>query len=248
MSVPAWKRKPSEFKVHSQLTKMRKEVTDLALRDFGWRKDKEAKRIERLFNNRKFEQLNPEEQERYTKLQERNEAFAEWFIKDEREYIIHDIRTLDTEVSLANNIYPQYIEELIERRKHQDLAIGYCTDLVQELQYINETLPIDNNKYHTLIDMVNEEVLLLKGWRKSDNKLKTRLHLEEDKEKITSLLTEIISLLQLRAPSDSAANFANVNNNGNANYNSASNANGVRPDFDPQLEKPVCVAGVEKGE
>ncbi len=29
----------------------------------------------------------------------------------------------------------------------------------------------------------------------------------------------------------SAANFANVNNNGNANYNNASNANGVRPDF-----------------
>lgn len=28
----------------------------------------------------------------------------------------------------------------------------------------------------------------------------------------------------------SAANFANVNNNGNANYNNASNANGVRPD------------------
>ena len=30
----------------------------------------------------------------------------------------------------------------------------------------------------------------------------------------------------------SAANFANVNNNGNCNYNNASNSNGVRPDFD----------------
>ena len=29
----------------------------------------------------------------------------------------------------------------------------------------------------------------------------------------------------------SATNFANVNNNGNANYNNASNSNGVRPDF-----------------
>lgn len=28
----------------------------------------------------------------------------------------------------------------------------------------------------------------------------------------------------------SAANFANVNNNGNANYTGASNSNGVRPD------------------
>ena len=30
---------------------------------------------------------------------------------------------------------------------------------------------------------------------------------------------------------NSAANFANVNNNGNANNNNASNSNGVRPDF-----------------
>ena len=29
----------------------------------------------------------------------------------------------------------------------------------------------------------------------------------------------------------SGANFANVNNNGNANYNNASNSNGIRPDF-----------------
>lgn len=29
----------------------------------------------------------------------------------------------------------------------------------------------------------------------------------------------------------SATNFANVNNNGNANYNNASNGNGIRPDF-----------------
>ena len=35
----------------------------------------------------------------------------------------------------------------------------------------------------------------------------------------------------LRDPA-STANFANVNNNGNCNYNNASNANiGVRPDF-----------------
>ena len=28
-----------------------------------------------------------------------------------------------------------------------------------------------------------------------------------------------------------ATNFANVNNNGNTNYNNASSSNGVRPDF-----------------
>lgn len=39
-----------------------------------------------------------------------------------------------------------------------------------------------------------------------------------------------------RAISNTAANFANVNNNGNANYNNASNSNGVRPDFDTVIK------------
>lgn len=39
----------------------------------------------------------------------------------------------------------------------------------------------------------------------------------------------------------SAANFANVNNNGNANYNNASNSNGVRPDFDRVSDLMTCI-------
>ena len=35
----------------------------------------------------------------------------------------------------------------------------------------------------------------------------------------------------------SAANFANVNNNGNCNNNNASNTNGVRPDFGNTIYK-----------
>ena len=35
----------------------------------------------------------------------------------------------------------------------------------------------------------------------------------------------------------SSANFANVNNNGNTNYNNASNSNGVRPDSLPNLQR-----------
>ena len=37
----------------------------------------------------------------------------------------------------------------------------------------------------------------------------------------------------------SAANFANVNSNGNANNNNASNTNGIRPDFGGRIS-PIC--------
>lgn len=40
-----------------------------------------------------------------------------------------------------------------------------------------------------------------------------------------------------------AANFANVNNNGNANYNNASNSNGVRPDFNSTIKSQLSVRG-----
>lgn len=135
----------------------------------------------------------------------------QWFIKDERQAVVDCLRSIGEEVFTANSIYPTYMEELVERRLHQDRAIGQCYRLTQELQYAIETLPVDVNKYLRFAEMIQTEINLLKGWRKSDNKFK-------------------------RAISDSASNFANVNNNGNANYNNASNSNGVRPDFDSVIE------------
>ena len=211
MSVLKSKRKESQFEVFHHLTKMRKEVTDLLLRDFGYDLDRANKRISNMFGNRSYEELTPDEKVRYEKLSEKNKAFDEWFVKDQRQTVVDCLRTITAEVYTANSIYPTYMEELVERRLHQDRAIGQCYRLTQELQYAIETLPVDVNKYLRFATMIQTEINLLKGWRKSDNKFK-------------------------RAFSDSASNFANVNNNGNANYNNASNSNGVRPDFDSVIE------------
>lgn len=212
MSVLKSKRKASQFEVFHHFYKMRKEVTDLLLRDFGFDLERAIKNIsKKFFGGRPYEELTPEEKDRYDKLVEKDIAFAEWFIKDERQAVVDCLRTIGEEVFTANSIYPTYMEELVERRLHQDRAIGQCYRLTQELQYAIETLPVDVNKYLRFAEMIQTEINLLKGWRKSDNKFK-------------------------RAISDSASNFANVNNNGNANYNNASNSNGVRPDFDSVIE------------
>ena len=68
------------------------------------------------------------------------------------------------------------------------------------------------NTYLQYGEAIQTEINLIKGWRKADNKFK------------------------IGATSTSAANFANVNNNGNANYNNASNSNGVRPDFNSAVK------------
>ena len=40
--------------------------------------------------------------------------------------------------------------------------------LLQELQYIIETLPVDINKYTRFADSIQLEIALIKGWRKAD--------------------------------------------------------------------------------
>lgn len=208
MSVLKSKRKASQFEVYHHFGKLRREVTALLLRDFGYDLDKAEKFLSKNFGGRTYEELNPEEKVRYDKRKAKLQAFCDWFIPDERQTVMDCLREMTACIYGANTIYPTCREELVERRLLQDKAIGQCYRLTQELQFAIETLPVDADKYTRFAEMIQTEINLLKGWRKSDNKFK-------------------------RAISEqTAANFANVNNNGNANYNNASNSNGVRPDFD----------------
>lgn len=211
MSVLKSKRKPSQFEVFHHLNKVRKEVTDLLLRDFGYSKRKAAQRLEKKFSGRSYEELTDVEKEIYDHFRKQQEAFDTWFIEDERKAVVDCLRSIGEHVYTANSIYPTYYEELVERRVHQDLAIGQCYRLVQELQYAIETLPVDVNSFLRFGEDIQREIDLIKGWRKSDNKFKGAI-------------------------SATAANFANVNNNGNANNNNASNSHGVRPDFDTSIK------------
>lgn len=206
MSVLKSKRKASQFEVFHHLYRLRKDITDLLLRDFGYSFDKQEKNLGKRFGGRSYEALADYEKQQYMRLLERWTAFDDWFIKDQRQAIVDCLRDITKHVYIANSIYPTCREELAQRRLHQDEAVGQCYRLTQELQYAIETLPVDVNVYLRFADAIQTEINLIKGWRKSDNKFKGAI-------------------------SDSATNFANVNNNGNANNNNAGNSNGVRPDF-----------------
>lgn len=211
MSVLKNKRKESKFEVIHNFYVMRKEVTNLLLRDFGYNYEKSEKKILKTIGYKKtIEEMTTEELNIYQKKIDKNKAFINWFIVDERNTIMNCLRQINQEIFLANDIRPIYMEELTERRLHQDNAIGYCECLMQELQYVIETLPVNVNVYFTLAKIIDQEIALLKKWRRSDNKIKGHLCM-------------------------SSENFANVNNNGNANENNASNANGVRPDFEATI-------------
>jgi hypothetical protein len=211
MSVLKRKRKESQFEVFHHFYKVRKDMTDLLLRDFGYSTKKSEQCLEKIFGGRSYDELKDSEKQHYNTRKNKTEAFEEWFIIDQRQVVMDCLRSIQENVFIANSIYPLYLEELVERRIHQDRAIGQCYRLLQELQYAIETLPVDINVYLRFAEGIEKEINLIKGWRKSDNKFKG-------------------------AFSVSATNFANVNNNGNANNNNASNSNGVRPDFDTAIK------------
>ena len=210
MSVPKSKRKESQFEVIKHFYRVRKDITDILLRDFGYTQKKSKKKLEKMFGGKQYEDLSDDQKINYNKTKERCFGFEEWFIGYQRDVIMDCIRKSTEYIFVANSIYPSIQEELIERRIYQDKAIGQCYRMLQEFQYTIETLPVDIQKYIKITDDINKEISLLKGWRKSDNKFK-------------------------KAFSDSATNFANVNSNGNANNNDASNVFGVRPDFNATI-------------
>lgn len=172
MSVVKRKRKESPFEVFHHLTKLRQNITDLLLRDFGYSYEKFRKKLERRYGGKEYEELTDVQKADYERQKKRNEAFEEWYISIERETVIECIHSINEHVYLANAIYPTCQEELTERRLHQDIAIGQCARLAQELQYAVETLPVNVNIYLAIAQDIEKQISLLKGWRKSDNKFK----------------------------------------------------------------------------
>ena len=58
--------------------------------------------------------------------------------------------------------------------------------MIQELQYVITTLHVNIEKYETITKMIVHEQQLIKGWRKSDNKVRKKI-LEKE---LTGQLTE----------------------------------------------------------
>ena len=172
MSVLKRNRKESKLEVFHNFTELRKDITDLLLRDFGYDSVKFYKKLQKKYGNRNFDELSESEKAAYNRDRKRHEAFILWYIKNERETVIKCLHDINEHMYIANSIYPTCKEEYAERRVHQDITIGQCYRLVQELQYAIETLPVDVNKYLRFSESIQKEIDLLKGWRKSDNKFK----------------------------------------------------------------------------
>ena len=176
MSVIKNKRSLSSLEFFHNAIKLRKEMTELLLRDFGVKaKNRDVNIYPKKYSMDKADgEIFVELCEKY-KIATLVETYPDWLIMEFRKTILYNLRDLIKCITQANSIYPVSISELEERRGWQNRAIGDCEILLQEMAYIISVIPVDANKYMPYVDLIQREIALLKGWRKADNKIREKL-------------------------------------------------------------------------
>ncbi len=164
-------RTPTKFEAEHHFIKLRVEITNLMLLDFGFSKEKYQKGIDKY---REAHRSAANVDEIVARYEKKCQSFCKWFIDKEGDCVLALLQKITAEFQTANNIYPSDTEakfmEYCERRKHLNEAIGTCFVLKHEIQYILRTLPVDFNKYKHYAELIDKQISLFKGVRRADNR------------------------------------------------------------------------------
>jgi hypothetical protein len=122
MSVLKNKKRLSKLEFYHNARELRKDITNLLLRDFGV-KDKVRK-------------IKTETGEVVSII----EGYPDWLIETFRSNIMQILRDMMMNITAGNSIYPTSNIELQERRHYQTEAIINCEQILQEMHYCEDIL------------------------------------------------------------------------------------------------------------
>lgn len=170
MSVLLNKREETPFAARDVALDMRRQITELSFRRFG----KKPRKLPNTPSN--WTDWSKDSQDKWlTSMEEKRlqaEQFDNWFIDNERNILDRLLRKLIFDIDQANIMRPQYIFECDKQRELQDEAIGICSNIKRELNYIADTIPSNKNFIVKTIEIIEREMNLLRGWRQSCNKIR----------------------------------------------------------------------------
>lgn len=174
MSVKKDQRNQSSMEFIKNANRLRQSVTEWLFRDFGIKKKSINCAVKNISSE--DQKIIGEVLSRYENQSEYRliSNYPKWFIDFERKTIITILRNLTSNITHANSIYAINLEELNERRIYQDKAIGDCFDLKTEIENIADQITLNLDKLSPIIQMIQKEITLLKGWRQSDNKIRKK--------------------------------------------------------------------------
>jgi hypothetical protein len=179
MAVLARKRTLSQMEFYANAIRMRKAFTFLLLRDFGVKSKVRKLRFVTEGMEEADAQAFRDIAEKYG-MASCIEDYPAWIIEKMRSSFWDLLHKMMVEITGAYTIWATNLSEAYARRNHMNEAISTCESLLKEMEYALDILPVDVEKYMPYVDMIEKEIALLKGWRKSDNK---RIHGMKEKEK-----------------------------------------------------------------
>lgn len=170
--------------MHNAL-RLRKEVTELLLRDFGIRgkiyqeahearmDDLSREKFLRVIGHYDVSPADREELESIIYNCTYDEAtiaqYPAWIVNYFRTSILRIMESMMGHLYMGNSIYITMESEHLKRREHWNAAIGCAYNLAAWLDYVRQTLPVDVNKYDRYLERCRREIEMLRGVRKSDN-------------------------------------------------------------------------------
>lgn len=176
MSVVASKRGLSDMEFWKNMDMISREVCNIVSRDFGIKpRTREPENLARVYKMSEIDrEIVVDICQKYG-IARIEETYPRWKLDRYRNRLMDLISGIKADIRAANDVYPYYWEEYIDRRRYQDEAIRKCGMLYDEFTDIKRDLPIKAEKYMGIVEKIETERKLLKGWRKSDNRIAKRL-------------------------------------------------------------------------
>ena len=172
MSEPSGLRDLSKMEFYKNAKRIRKNIDLWLIREFGIKKNpRSIRQVARDISEEEQSVIN----EIYAKYgvnpnKAYNSEYPEWYLEDEKKLIKKYCNMLIFYIVQANKLHPNYDFEWEQRRKNQNDAIGVVQNLYVEIDHIKEMFDVSLKFTTDLMDALDREEDLIKGWRQSDNK------------------------------------------------------------------------------
>ena len=105
-----------------------------------------------------------------------------WLLEMFRKKLVNATFDLMEHVNVANGIYPITIAEFDERRLNQDRAMTDCYHILHILQQAIRFLHLKPSKIESIVALIDEEIKLIKGWRRSEYKNRDAIEKRENRQ------------------------------------------------------------------
>lgn len=167
------------------MVKIEHEVINFLLSDFDF---KHSTRSLKLFSYKA--KLTKKEEEDLNKIVENHKdcinfetSYPLWILEYMRDKILKDLAEIRNKIIEANTIYPNSEYEYNKKREHQTSAIAGYYKLLSNLQFAIEIFhPSTVEKYMPLVNAMEKEIKLLKGWKKYTAKCYVKIQEGKKKE------------------------------------------------------------------